>query len=139
MIQKMSSLCFSNFLIALYLPNAAILLLNIFTAMANSITPKNFRTASKPAGPSAFSTTLSDFKTIYTTTRLMMIPLRIYSSSKLASYKGHRISPAKIRHGLEKARASIQQSDNQKTKNPLGKLFNQKKYQLKSQPHADAR
>lgn len=47
-----------------YLPNAAILLLKIFTAMANSITPKNLRTASKPAGPSAFSTTRSDFKTI---------------------------------------------------------------------------
>ena len=60
-----------------YLPNAAILVLKIFTAIAISITPKNLRTASKPASPSIRSISFSDFNTMYTTTRLINIPASI--------------------------------------------------------------
>jgi hypothetical protein len=46
-----------------HFPKAPILLLKILTAIASNITPKNFLTASKPAGPSKRSITRNDFKT----------------------------------------------------------------------------
>jgi hypothetical protein len=45
----------------------------IFTAMASKTTPKNFRTAIKPAGPKIRSINRSDFNTTNTKTRLMMM------------------------------------------------------------------
>jgi len=50
-----------------HFPQAPILLLNIFTAIASNITPKNFRIANKPAGPNRCSINFNDFKTMYTT------------------------------------------------------------------------
>jgi hypothetical protein len=63
------SMCFT-------FPNAPILLLNIFTAIAISITPKNFLTANNPAGPNIFSISFNDLKTKYTTTRLISMPIK---------------------------------------------------------------
>ncbi len=45
-----------------YFPKALILVLNIFTAIANSITPKNLRTANIPPCPKNFSIIVRDFK-----------------------------------------------------------------------------
>lgn len=63
-----------------YLINPPALPANIFTAMASNITPKNFRTASKPAGPSNFSMYCNDFNTTNTTIRLKSIAISITRS-----------------------------------------------------------
>ena len=60
-----------------YLLNAPILLENILTAIAKSITPKNLRTASNPPGPNMRSIKLSDFNTMYTITRFTKMPPKI--------------------------------------------------------------
>ncbi len=60
-----------------YFPKAPILLLNIFTAIAISITPKNFLTANNPTGPNNRSINCKDLKTRYTTTRLIRMPNKI--------------------------------------------------------------
>lgn len=48
----------------LYFPKAPIFVLNIFTAIASNITPKNLRTASSPASPSMCSINFNDFSTM---------------------------------------------------------------------------
>ena len=47
---------------------------NIFTAIASSTTPKNFRTASNPAGPSSRAIAFNDRSTTKTISRLIRIP-----------------------------------------------------------------
>jgi hypothetical protein len=56
-----------------YLISPGAFVAKIFTAMASNITPKNFRMAIKPAGPSNFSKKLSDFNTMNTTRRFISI------------------------------------------------------------------
>ena len=63
-----------------YFPNWAMLLLNILTAIASKITPKNFLTTINPFGPSALSIHFKDFNTTKITTQLMRIPIKIFTS-----------------------------------------------------------
>ena len=58
-----------------HLINPGALVANIFTAMASNITPKNFLTAIKPAGPSNFAMTVNDFNTAYTMIKLTRIAI----------------------------------------------------------------
>ncbi len=63
-----------------YFINPPALPANIFTAMASNITPKNFRTASKPAGPNNFSIHFKDLRTKKTRTRFKRIATSITRS-----------------------------------------------------------
>ncbi len=59
-----------------YFINPGALVANIFTAIASNITPKNFLTAIKPAGPSSRAIAPKDFKTRNTITRFTRIAIR---------------------------------------------------------------
>ena len=50
---------------------------NILTAMASKITPKNFLMPSKPAGPKILAIRPNESKTIYTIPRLTKIEVKI--------------------------------------------------------------
>ena len=69
--------CFLDFH---YLINPPAFPANIFTAMASNITPKNFRTASKPAGPNNFSIHFKDLRTKNTRMRFKRMAMRITRS-----------------------------------------------------------
>src|SRR5215203_7235963 len=56
-----------------YLISPWALVAKILTAMASKTTPKNFRTAIKPAGPRILSMNLNDFSTRNTTTRFTIM------------------------------------------------------------------
>src|SRR5215203_7474331 len=58
-----------------YLISPWALVAKILTAMASKTTPKNFRTAIKPAGPRALSKSVNDFKTMKTIIRFINIAI----------------------------------------------------------------
>src|SRR5882757_8087974 len=60
----------------LYFNSSLKLLLNIFTAMASKMTPKNLRMAIIPAGPRIFSMRSRDLRTIKMINRLIRIASR---------------------------------------------------------------
>ena len=64
--------------IKIYLPKACTLVPNIFTAMANKITPKNLRTAIKPVLPKIFSSHLNKCTQIKIIARLIKMPISMY-------------------------------------------------------------
>ena len=61
------------YIFAHHLISPAALVVKIFTAMASKTTPKNLRTAIKPAGPSMRSMNFKDFNTSSTISRLARI------------------------------------------------------------------
>jgi hypothetical protein len=59
-----------------YFNNPLRLVLNILTAIANRITPKNFRVAIIPAGPRILSIRSMDFRTRKMNSRFNIMPIR---------------------------------------------------------------
>lgn len=59
----------------LYLIRSPTLEAKIFTAMAKSTTPKNFRIAVMPAGPSSLAIKSSECRTRYTKTTLIRMAI----------------------------------------------------------------
>ena len=61
-----------------------------------------------------------------------------YAASRMASWESPWVSPKTTGKLINNLRPSLQQSENKKTKDSLGKLFLKAEYQSQSKPYVDA-